>query len=171
MHSVVPSKTIPDSRPKWAKSVPAFRPKRRKKPPAKTLPDRAAHTYMACIREYPPGPQLFSPWGPSRKKNDGYARRLSSGSRRPTYSSTLYDMRTVHSPLFFRKIVEIERFAFRAAILRECQNYLGGRGRFGRKRENFSRPPPPRAIIPDARPLGTFENQDDALYLNDLTKK
>ena len=35
----------------------------------------------------------------------------------------------------------------------------------------FSRPPPPRAIIPDARPLGTFENQDDALYLNDLTKK
>ena len=24
----------------------------------------------------------------------------------------------------------------------------------------FSRPPPPRAIIPDARPLGTFENQD-----------
>ena len=60
------------------------------------------------------------------------------------------------------KIVEIERFAFRAAILRECQNYLGGRGRFGRKREKyFSRPPPPRAIIPDARPLGTFENQDD----------
>ena len=24
----------------------------------------------------------------------------------------------------------------------------------------FSRLPPPRAIIPDARPLGTFENQD-----------
>ena len=24
----------------------------------------------------------------------------------------------------------------------------------------FSRPPPPRAIIPDACPLGTFENQD-----------
>ena len=38
-----------------------------------------------------------------------------------------------------------------------------GRGRFGRKRFiYFSRPPPPhpRAIIPDARPLGTFENQD-----------
>ena len=68
MHSIVPSKTIPDSRPKWAKSVPAFRPKRPKKPPAKTLPDRAAHTYMACIREYPPGPQLFSPLEPSRKK-------------------------------------------------------------------------------------------------------
>ena len=24
----------------------------------------------------------------------------------------------------------------------------------------FSRPPPPTAIIPEARPLGTFENQD-----------
>ena len=30
---------------------------------------------------------------------------------------------TVHSPLFFRKIVGIKRFAFRAAILRECQKY------------------------------------------------
>ena len=34
--------------------------------------------------------------------------------------------KTVHSPLFFRKIVEIERFALPAAILHECQNYLGG---------------------------------------------
>ena len=47
----------------------------------------------------------------------------------------------------------------RAAIL---QNYLlgGRRGRFGRKRENVSRPPPPTDIIPDTRPLSTFENQD-----------
>ena len=45
-----------------------------------------------------------------------------------------------HSPLFFRKMVEIERFALRTAILHECQNYLGGGGA-----------PPP---------LGTFENQD-----------
>ena len=30
----------------------------------------------------------------------------------------------------------------------------------------FSRTPPPRAIIPDANPLGTFENQDGRLYLN-----
>ena len=29
---VVPSKTIPDSRPKWAKSIPVFKPKRRKDP-------------------------------------------------------------------------------------------------------------------------------------------
>ena len=51
IHSVVPSKTIPDFRPKWAKSVTVFRPKR-----AKTLPDGAAHTYMAYIRKYPPPP-------------------------------------------------------------------------------------------------------------------
>ena len=35
----------------------------------------------------------------------------------------------------------------RANILHECQNYLGGGGGLG-------------AIIPDARPLGTFENLD-----------
>ena len=29
---VVPSKTIPDSRPKWTKSIPIFRPKRHKNP-------------------------------------------------------------------------------------------------------------------------------------------
>ena len=46
----VPSKTITDSRPKWTKCIPIFRPKRRK-----TLPDGAAHTYIASIREYPPG--------------------------------------------------------------------------------------------------------------------
>ena len=60
-------------------------------------------------------------------------------------------------------MVEIERYALRVAILGECQNYLGGGGRFGRKREKFlGPPPPPRAtcIIHDARPLGTFENQD-----------
>ena len=65
---------------------------------------------------------------------------------------------TVYSPLFFRKIVEIERFALRAAILHECQNYLGGRGRFGRS--SFSHSPLLRAIISNARRLGTFENQD-----------
>ena len=35
---------------------------------------------------------------------------------------------TVHSPLFFRKIAEIERFALRVAILDESQNYLGSGG-------------------------------------------
>ena len=50
-----------------------------------------------------------------------------------------------------------KRFAPRAAILHECQNYLGGGGGLGgseKIRENFSRPSPRRAIIPDARPLG-----------------
>ena len=32
----------------------------------------------------------------------------------------------VHSPLFSRKIVEIERYALRVVILDECQNYLRG---------------------------------------------
>ena len=58
---------------------------------------------------------------------------------------------SVHSPLFFRKIVEIERYVLRAAILHECQNYLGGGSGLGE-----ASPPPPTAIIPDARPLGTF---------------
>ena len=48
---VVPSKTIPDSRPKWAKCIPVFTPKR-----PKTLPSGAAHTYTAYIREHPPCP-------------------------------------------------------------------------------------------------------------------
>ena len=54
----------------------------------------------------------------------------------------------------------------RAAILHECQNYLGGGGGLGGREKNiFLAPPspippsPPRAIIPDARHLGTFENQ------------
>ena len=46
---VVPSKTIPDSRPKWAKCIPVFSPNG-----AKIPPDGAAHTYIAYIREYPP---------------------------------------------------------------------------------------------------------------------
>ena len=47
---VVPSKTIPDSRPKWAKSIPVFGPKRRKTPTR-----WGVHAYIAAIREYPPG--------------------------------------------------------------------------------------------------------------------
>ena len=49
---VVPSQTIPYSRLKWAKCIPVFRPKQRK-----TLPDGAAHTYWAYIRECPPPPR------------------------------------------------------------------------------------------------------------------
>ena len=63
--SAVPSKTIPDSRPKWAK---CFRPKQRK-----TLPNGAEHTYMAYIREYPPN--HLTP-----KKQNLYLRRRNSKS-------------------------------------------------------------------------------------------
>ena len=53
----------------------------------------------------------------------------------------------------------------RAALLHECQNYLGGGAGLGGSEKNIflappTAPPPPRAIIPDAAPLGTFENQD-----------
>ena len=82
IHSEVPSKTIPYSKRKWAKSsnrllakcIPVFRPKRRK-----TLPNGAAHTYMACIREYPPPPGLepspdLSPLGLPSKISEKYPR-------------------------------------------------------------------------------------------------
>ena len=53
--SVVPSKTIPDSRPKWAKCIFVFRPKRRKNP------TRWGGTYVAYIRESPPpSPKVWS---------------------------------------------------------------------------------------------------------------
>ena len=49
----------------------------------------------------------------------------------------------------------------RAAILQEFENYLGGGGSLGGNEKNIVlAPSPPRAIIPDARHLGTFENQD-----------
>ena len=49
---------------------------------------------------------------------------------------------TILNPLFSRKIVEIERFAFRAAILDECSNYLGSRSGLGGSAKNFFRPLP-----------------------------
>ena len=48
---------------------------------------------------------------------------------------------SVHSPLFFRKIVEIERYVLRAAILHECQNYLGGGSGLGE-----ASPPTPQQL-------------------------
>ena len=50
IHSIVPSKTTTNSRPKWAKCIPIDH------IGAKPLPDGVAFTYMAYIREYPPPP-------------------------------------------------------------------------------------------------------------------
>ena len=50
IHSVVPSKTIPDSR-QNGQSVYPFSDHNG----AKTLPEGTAHTYISYIREYPPG--------------------------------------------------------------------------------------------------------------------
>ena len=74
--------------------------------------------------------------------------------------------KTVHGPLFFRKIVEIERYVYG---LPSCMRskLLSGRGRFGRKPP----PPPTTAIIPDARPLGTFENQDTVTVRLGISKR
>ena len=48
---VVPSKTMPDSRPKWAKYIPVLIPNRRKKPYS-----------IAYMREYPSPPPPTPPW-------------------------------------------------------------------------------------------------------------
>ena len=56
IYSVVPSKTIPDFRPKMG-SVYLFSADQNG---AKTLPDGAAHTYIAYIREYPLGRVLHA---------------------------------------------------------------------------------------------------------------
>ena len=53
------------------------------------------------------------------------------------WKETHPDYPTVHTPLFYRKIVEIEDFALQVAILNECQIYLegAGGGELGRFRE------------------------------------
>ena len=48
-----------------------------------------------------------------------------------------YRLFTLHSPYFSVRSSRSDT-ALRAAILDECQNYLGGGGRFGRKREKQS---------------------------------
>ena len=53
IHSVVPSKTIPDSRPKWAKCIPVFRPKRHKNP------TRWGGTHLCSLYKGVPPPPAF----------------------------------------------------------------------------------------------------------------
>ena len=55
IHSVVLSKTIPDSRTKWAKRIPIFRPKRRENP------TRWGGTYLYGLNKgVPPPRQILS---------------------------------------------------------------------------------------------------------------
>ena len=51
--NAVPSKTIPDSRPKWAKRIPVFRPKRPKNP----TPWGGTYLY-SLYKEVPPPPEV-----------------------------------------------------------------------------------------------------------------
>ena len=52
IHSVVPSKTIPDSRPKWTKCITVFRPNRRKNP------TRWFGTYLYSLYKGVPPPRV-----------------------------------------------------------------------------------------------------------------
>ena len=99
IHSVVPSKTISDSRPKWAKCIPVS-----DQNGAKTLPDGAAHTYMAYIREYPPPGILPVVWGPFNSSRVGissitqikkckFEKNASTPSKR---ARTAFEMKTFH---------------------------------------------------------------------------
>ena len=54
----VPSKTIPDSRPKWAKRIPVFRPKRPKNP----TPWGGTYLY-SLYKEVPPPPRRLTGFG------------------------------------------------------------------------------------------------------------
>ena len=56
LHARSSLETIPDSSPKWAKSISLFKPKRRKNP-------GAAHTYLAYIGVYLPRPPPPPPPG------------------------------------------------------------------------------------------------------------
>ena len=54
------------------------------------------------------------------------------------------DYWTVHTPLIYRKIVEIEDFALQMAVLDDCQIYLkGGGGGVERFREEELKTPTP----------------------------
>ena len=88
----------------------------------------------------------------------------------------------VHIYIFFRKIIEIGRFVLRAAILHECQNYLGGGGGLNVNAScsdvitvplffsPLPLPPTPRAIIPTSAPLVHLKIKIPVTVRRDISK-
>ena len=64
---------------------------------------------------------------------------------------------TVHSPLYFRKIVEVGRPSWMA--VKSTWGAVDGLGRSETVFFLFSRLPPPTPLNPDAHPLGTYETK------------
>ena len=106
-HSVVPSKTIPDSRPIWAKCIPVFRPKRRK------TPTRWGGIYLYGLYKGVPHPPPPTPPGDNSLFRVGCTildliiaipKRFLNVL---IHSSSNILVQTVHSPLFFPTVLEI----------------------------------------------------------------
>ena len=73
------------------------------------------------------------------------------------WRETHLDYWTVHTPLIYCKIVEIEDFALQVAILEDYQIYLGGGGGGSGTVSGW------RAINLNSRPLGAYEIKMAAL--------
>ena len=103
IHSVVPSKTIPDSRPIWAKCKPVFRPKRRK------TPTRWGGIYLYGLYKGVPHPP--PPRGTILYSESVVLDLIIVIPKRflnvQVHSCSNIFVQTVHSPLFFPKVLEI----------------------------------------------------------------
>ena len=106
IHSHSSLKTIPDSRPKWAKCVLVFK---IEKIGAKTIPDGAANTYMAYIREYPPPP------GASKEEQDKPTRQQVI-SETLIWRNHIYDV-VILRPTFVAPFSDRDHLGFRSIYL------------------------------------------------------
>ena len=113
---IVPSKTIPDSRPKWAKCIFLFKPKRRKNP------TRSGGTYLYSLyKGVPPPPQclyfLFMESACHQKTSWlGVCRIQSSNLSRLHWPYSLREVLSPHSFLaskyYFIELVKLKSFLF-----------------------------------------------------------
>ena len=104
IHSVVPSKTIPDSRPIWAKCIHVFRPKLRKTPP------RRGGIYLYGL--YKGVPQPHPPGDNSLFRVGCTVLNLIIAIPKRFLNVLIHScsnilVQTVHSPLFFPTVLEI----------------------------------------------------------------